>query len=126
MVYQYVHDSLQVNGPDAAPLPIQVLENEAPVAALGSGFTAQQRRRSALKGVPVQRRLAPGPPARPRRRGPLNGFPVQSLLDPALLHQLQKAPFVRGPFLLSLFVSVEYIPGRGEQRFVKVLRAAEL
>ena len=103
MVYQYVHDSLQVNGPDAAPLPIQVLENEAPVATLGPGFAAQQRRRSLLEK-----------------------FPVQSLLDPALPHQLQKVPLVPGPSHSSLSVSVEYIPGRGEQRFVKVLRAAEL
>ncbi len=103
MVYQYVHGSLQVNGPDTAPLPIQVLENETPVATLGPGLAAQQRRRSLLEK-----------------------FPVQSLLDPALPHQLQKAPLVRRPSLSSLSVSVEYIPGRGEQRFVKVLRAAEL
>jgi hypothetical protein len=103
MVYQYVHDPLQVNGPDAAPLPIQVLENETPVAMVRSSLATQQRRRS----LPEK-------------------FPVQRLLDPALSHQLQKAPFVPGPSLSSLSVSAEYIPGRGEQRFVKVLRAAEL
>jgi hypothetical protein len=103
MVDQYVHDSLQVNGPDAAPLPIQVLENKPPVAALGCGLATQQRRRSLLKT-----------------------FPIQGLFDPTLPHKLQKTPLVRGPSLSSLPVSVEYIPGWGEQRFVEVLRATEL
>jgi hypothetical protein len=103
MVYQYVHDPLQVYGLDVAPLPIQVLENETPVATLRPNLATQQRRRSLLEK-----------------------FPIQRLLDPALPHQLQKAPFVPGPSLSSLSVSVQYIPGRGEQRFVKVLRAAEL
>ena len=91
-----------MNGPDFAPLPIQILENEAPVAVLGSGLATQQRRRHYFEERPVQ-----------------------SFLDPALPHQLQKAPLVRRPSLFSLSVSVEYIPGRGEQRFVKVLCATE-
>ena len=103
MVYQYVHGSLQVYDPDAAPLPIQVFENETPVATLGPGLATQKRRRRFFEKLPVQ-----------------------SLLDPALPHQLQKAPLVRGPSLFPLSVSVEYIPGRGEQRFVEVFRAAEL
>ena len=91
MVYQYVHDPLEVYGSDVTPLPIQVLKNETPVAPLGPGLATQQRRRNLFKKRPVQ-----------------------CFLDPALPHKLQKAPFIHGPSLLSLSVRVEYILGRGE------------
>jgi hypothetical protein len=91
-----------VYGLDAAPLPIQVLEDEPPVATLRSSLAAQQRRRSPEE------------------------VPVQHLLDPALPHELQEAPFVPRPSLSPLPVSVEYLPSRSELRFVEVLRAAEL
>src|SRR5215216_4277058 len=85
---------LQVNGPDAAPLPIQVLQNQTPVAMLSSGLAAQQHRRS------------------------LEEVPVQCLLDPTLPHELQEPPFVLRSSFSSLPVGIEHVPGRGEHRFV--------
>src|SRR5919199_245984 len=91
-----------MNGLDAAPLLIEVLEDQAPVATLGRRLAAQQRCRSPEE------------------------VPIQRLLNPALPHELQEALLVPRPSLSPLSVSVEYVAGRGEHRFVEILCAAEL
>lgn len=90
-----------MNGSDVAPLPIQVLQDQAPVAALGIGLAAQQD-----------------------GRNPKEVF-IQHLLDPALPHEPRKLPLVLRPSHATLSVSVEHLPGRGEAGFVEVLRVAE-
>src|SRR3712207_4883267 len=89
---------LQVNGPDAAPRPVQVLEDQAPVATLGFGLAAQQN-----------------------RWGPEEAS-VQCLLDSALAHEPQETLFVTRPSHAPLPVSVEYLAGWGEPGFVEVIR----
>ena len=86
---------------DAAPLPVQVLQNQAPVAVLGPGLAAQQY------------------------RGNVEQVPVQSLLDPAFPQQVQERPLVARPSA-AVSVGVEDLARRGEQGFVDVLRMAEL
>jgi len=71
------------------------------VAKLGCRFTAQQD------------------------RGSLKDTLIQGLLDSTLSHEFQEASFVPYPLLSSLPVGVEYVPGRGERRFVEVLRATK-
>src|SRR5918994_2239663 len=93
---------LQVNGPDAAPCPIQVLQDQAPVATLGSGFAAQHHRWSPEEAS------------------------VQRLFDPARPHELQKTFFVARPSYAPFSVGVEHPAGRGEPGYVKILGIAQL
>jgi hypothetical protein len=89
-----------VDGPDAAPCPVQVLQDQTPVAMLGPGLAAQQYRGS-VKEVPVQR-----------------------LLYPALPQKFEEYPLVVRPYP-ALPVRVEDLAGWGEPWFVKVLGAAQ-
>jgi hypothetical protein len=90
-----------MNGPDAVPLPVQVLQDQAPVAVLGPGLAAQQY------------------------RGNVEQVFVQSLLDPAFPQQVQERPLVTRPSA-AVSVGVEDLARRGESGFVDVLCIAEL
>jgi hypothetical protein len=90
-----------VDGPDAAPFPLQVLQNQTPVTVLRSGLAAQQHRRN-VEDVPVQR-----------------------LLDPALLQEFEECSLVVRPSP-AFPVGVEDLTRRGESGLAEVLSAAEL
>src|SRR5262249_13214725 len=72
------------------------------MAMLGRGLAAQQH------GRPVEEAA------------------VERRLDHALGHEGEEALFVRLPAASALFVVVEELPGRGEQRLMPVVGAAEL
>ena len=93
--------TLQVDGPNVAPLPVQVLQDQAAVAVLRSGLAAQQYRWD------VEEILA------------------QRLLDPALPQEVEERPLVVGPFS-TVSVGVQDLTRRGEQGFVDVIDAAQL
>ena len=90
-----------MDGPDAAPLPVQVLQDQAPVATLRSGLAAQQN------------------------RGNVEQVSIQRFLDAALLQEIQERPLVVGPSA-AVSVGVQDLACRGERRFVDVLRATKL
>jgi hypothetical protein len=89
-----------VDGPDAAPLPVQVLEDETPVAVLCSGLTAQQH------------------------GGSVEEVTIQRFFDPAFPQQIQERPLVARPYA-AVPVGVQDLTRRGEPGLVNVLRAAE-
>ena len=91
-----------MNGLDVAPCPIQVLDDQPPVATFGPCLAAQQHGRDPEDVL------------------------VYRLLDPALPHELRKSLFVLRPSHATLPVGAEHLPGRGEPGLVEVLRAAEL
>jgi hypothetical protein len=93
--------SLQVDGPDATPLSVQVLQNQTPVASLRSGLAAQQH------------------------RGNVEEVSVQRFLDATIAQEIQKRPLVVSPSA-AVSVGAQDLRRRGEPRFVDVLRATEL
>jgi hypothetical protein len=89
-----------MNGLDAAPLPIQVFQDQAPVAVFGRGLAAQQH------------------------RGNVEEVSVQLFLDPALAQEIQERTLVGWP-TSTIPVGVEDLARRGERGLVDVLRVAE-
>jgi hypothetical protein len=90
-----------MNGPDAVPLAVQVLQDQTPVAMLRCGLAAKQHRRN-FEEVSIQR-----------------------FLDPALAQEIQERPFVARP-TAAVSVGVEDLTCRGETGLVDILRTAEL
>ena len=90
-----------MDGLDATPLAVQVLQDQASVAMLRPSLAAQQYRRY------------------------LEEIPVQSLLHPALPQEFEKRPLVVRPSPV-VPLGVEELAGRDEQGFVEVLGAAQL
>ena len=90
-----------MNGPDAIPLAVQVLQDQTPVAMLGCGLAAKQHRRN------------------------LEETSIQRLLDVALAQEIQVRPLVVRPSA-TVPISVEDLARRGEPGLVDVLRIAEL
>ena len=89
-----------MDGLDAAPLAVQVLQDQAPVAVFGPGLAAQQH------------------------RGNVKEASVQLFLDPTLPQEIQKRTLVGRP-TSTVSVGVEDFTGRGERGIVDVLRGAE-
>jgi hypothetical protein len=89
-----------MDGLDAVPLAVQVLQDQAPVAVFGPGLAAQQH------------------------RGNVEEVSVQLFLDPTLVQEIQERALVGRP-TSSVSVGVEDIPRRGERGLVDVLRVAE-
>jgi len=89
-----------MDGLDAAPLAVQVLQDQAPVAVFGPGLAAQQH------------------------RGNVEEVSVQFFLDPTLVQEIQERALVGRP-TSAVSVGVEDIPRRGERGLVDVLRVAE-
>jgi hypothetical protein len=89
-----------MDGLDAAPLAVQVLQDQAPVAVFGPGLAAQQH------------------------RGNVEEVSVQLFLDPTLSQEIQKRTLVGRP-TSTVSVGVEDLTGRGERGIVDVLRGAE-
>jgi hypothetical protein len=90
-----------VNSPDAAPLPVQVLQDETPVAMLGPGFAAQQH------------------------GGHFEEVSIQRFLDPAFPQQVQERALVAWPSA-AVSVGVENLACRREPGLVQVLRTTKL
>ena len=89
-----------MDGLDAAPLAVQVLQDQAPVAVFGPGLAAQQH------------------------RGNVEEVSVQLFLDPALAQEIQERTLVGRP-TSTVSVGVEDLTRRGERGLVDVLRVAE-
>ena len=90
-----------MDGLDAAPPAVQVLQDQAPVAVFGPGLAAQQHRGNVEEGS------------------------VQLVLDPTLAQEIQERTLVSRPST-TISVGVEDLTRRGERGLVDVLRAAEL
>jgi hypothetical protein len=89
-----------MDGPNAAPLSVQVLQHQAPVAVFGPGLAAQQHRRD------------------------VEETSVQLFLDPTPTQEIQERTLVLSP-CSAVPVGVEDPARRGERGLVDVLRAAE-
>ena len=92
--------SLQVDRPDAAPLPVQVLQDQAPVAVFGPGLAAQQH------------------------RGNVEEVSVQIFLDTTLSQEIQERALVGRP-TSTVSVGAEDLARRGERGLLDVLRSTE-
>jgi hypothetical protein len=89
-----------MDGLDAAPLAVQVLQDQAPVAVFGPGLAAQQH------------------------HGNVEEVSVQSFLDPTLAQEIQERALVGRPST-TISVGVEDLTRRGERGLVDVFRVAE-
>ena len=89
-----------MDGLDAAPLPVQVLQDQAPVAVFGPGLAAQQH------------------------RGNVEEVSVQIFLDTTLSQEIQERALVGRP-TSTVSVGVEDLARRGERGLLDVLRGAE-
>lgn len=93
---------LEMGDSEIAPLRLKVLQHEAPVAMLGRGLATQQHRRN------------------------IEQSRADAVFDMALLHQRKESLRILLPTAFLLFVLVEHLLSRREQRLVDILRAAEL
>src|SRR5215212_9824058 len=89
-----------MDGLDAAPTGVQVLQDQAPVAVFGPGLAAQQH------------------------RGNVEEVSVQLFLDPTLAQEIQERTLVGRP-TSTVSVGVEDLTRRGERGLVDVFRVAE-
>ena len=89
-----------MDGLDAAPPAVQVLQDQAPVAVFGPGLAAQQH------------------------RGNIEEVSVQLFLDPTLAQEIQERTLVGRP-TSTVSVGVEDLTRRGERGLVDVFRVAE-
>ncbi len=90
-----------MDGLDAAPPAVQVLQDQAPVAVFRSGLAAQQH------------------------RGNVEEVSVQLFFDPTVAQEIQERALVGWPSA-TIPVGVEDLTRRGERGLVDVLRVAEL
>jgi len=89
-----------MDGLEAAPLAVQVFQDQAPVTVLRFCLAAQQH------------------------RGNVEEVSVQLFLDPTLAKEIQERALVGWPST-TISVGVEDLTRRGERRLVDVFRVAE-